>query len=50
MVNQYKNTPGEKESFDQFSTHVHAWYTANKNGALESEIIAIFKRIRSLTA
>jgi hypothetical protein len=45
MVTEYKNTVGEKPSFDQFSATVHAWYTANKNVALESEIIAIFNQI-----
>jgi hypothetical protein len=45
LVDEYKNTVGEKLPFDQFATTIHAWYTANKNAALESEILNIFKSI-----
>lgn len=44
-VNDYKNAVGEKPTFEVFAAEIHAWYTANKNSALESELLAIFRKI-----
>jgi len=49
-VNDYKNAVGEKPSFEVFAAEIHAWYTANKNKELESELLAIFRKIRAVPA
>lgn len=50
MVTDYKNSVDAKPTFDLFAAEVHAWYTANKNKDLESELLAIFRQIHAAPA
>lgn len=49
-VNDYKNAVGEKPTFEVFAAEIHAWYTADKNTELESELLSIFRKIQAETA
>jgi len=47
LVQEYKNQVGEKVPFDLFAEKVHAWYTANKNAALSTELLATFNELQN---
>jgi hypothetical protein len=49
MVMEYKKQDeGSKLPFDQFAEKLHAWYNQDKNNALESELLLLFKDIGEL--
>ncbi len=47
-VMAYKEMTENRPGFEEFSEEIHRWYTANRNAELESELLAIFRRISTL--
>ncbi len=45
IVAEYSQKPEPKIPFMEFAEVVHTWYTANKNSALQEELLTIFHRI-----